>query len=423
MLTVSSIPNWADRLNAHCFCMSVDHNKLNAALEKQGGVNDIWPSLRTTHPHLFADNPAFVSAADMDAMAKAVAAIEKLSKLPKFKDLALATAPPIAHQDFGPRGILMGYDFHITPDGPKLIEINTNAGGAFLNAVLVSAMQACCDEVDRAFFDRHPNAFSDAILAMMNAEWSLQGFARPLHHVVIVDDDPHSQYLYPEFKLAQALLERAGFLVTIADPSELNWDGQSLTCRGTKIDFVYNRLVDFMLQEPDHEALCKAYESGTVVVSPNPHNHALLANKRILTLLSNVEFLAEIGADAEDIAALQVVPETLLLTAENAEDLWRDRKSYFFKPLDGHASKAVYRGDKITKRVWEDIQKHAYVAQKFVAPNQRITESSSGPKALKMDVRLYVYAGEVILQAARIYQGQTTNFRTPGGGFSPLFIV
>ncbi len=158
----------------------------------------------------------------------------------------------------------MGYDFHIAPDGPKLIEINTNAGGAFLNAVIVSAMQACCDEVDRAFFTRNPNAFSDHIISMVNAEWALQGLTRPLHHVVIVDDDPQSQYLYPEFKLAQALLERAGFLVTIADPSELNWDGTTLNHNGTKIDLVYNRLVDFMLQEPGHQALRKAYAAAVI---------------------------------------------------------------------------------------------------------------------------------------------------------------
>jgi len=27
----------------------------------------------------------------------------------------------------------------------------------------------------------------------------------------------------------------------------------------------------------------------------------------------------------------------------------------------------------------------------------------------------------VLLYAARMYQGQTTNFRTPGGGFAPVF--
>jgi hypothetical protein len=41
----------------------------------------------------------------------------------------------------------MGYDFHLAPDGPRLIEINTNAGGAFLNAALARAHHACCESM------------------------------------------------------------------------------------------------------------------------------------------------------------------------------------------------------------------------------------------------------------------------------------
>ena len=37
-----------------------------------------------------------------------------------------------------------GFDFHLSPDGPRLIEINTNAGGAFLNIAAREAQQACC---------------------------------------------------------------------------------------------------------------------------------------------------------------------------------------------------------------------------------------------------------------------------------------
>jgi hypothetical protein len=29
----------------------------------------------------------------------------------------------------------------------------------------------------------------------------------------------------------------------------------------------------------------------------------------------------------------------------------------------------------------------------------------------------------VLLAAARLYRGQTTNFRTPGGGFAPVFVI
>ncbi|WP_284155270.1 hypothetical protein [Sulfuricystis multivorans] len=42
---------------------------------------------------------------------------------------------------------------------------------------------------------------------------------------------------------------------------------------------------------------------------------------------------------------------------------------------------------------------------------------------LKLDVRAYAYAGQVQLLAARLYAGQTTNFRTPGSGFAPVFVV
>ena len=39
---------------------------------------------------------------------------------------------------------------------------------------------------------------------------------------------------------------------------------------------------------------------------------------------------------------------------------------------------------------------------------------------LKADIRCYAYRGKPLLYAARLYQGQTTNFRTPGGGFAPV---
>ena len=39
-----------------------------------------------------------------------------------------------------------------------------------------------------------------------------------------------------------------------------------------------------------------------------------------------------------------------------------------------------------------------------------------------VDLRCYTYAGKIQMMAARLYQGQTTNFRTPGGGFAPVFV-
>ena len=59
----------------------------------------------------------------------------------------------------------------------------------------------------------------------------------------------------------------------------------------------------------------------------------------------------------------------------------------------------------------------------MAAPSERRIKIDGEVKSLKLDVRLYTYKGSALLTAARVYQGQTTNFRTPGGGFAPVFVV
>ncbi len=85
-----------------------------------------------------------------------------------------------------------------------------------------------------------------------------------------------------------------------------------------------------------------AYQDGAVVVTPNPHNHALLSSKRNLTLLSDPAALDALGLSAEMRSRLAGVPQTTLVTPGNADAVWQSRKDTFFKPLSGHGGKAVY---------------------------------------------------------------------------------
>jgi hypothetical protein len=117
------------------------------------------------------------------------------------------------------------------------------------------------------------------------------------------------------------------------------------------------------------------------------------------------------------------VPKTVIVAPVKADTLWRDRRNLFFKPARGHGSKAAYRGDKVTRKVWAEIMDRAYVAQSYAAPGTRSVQLDEGRAELKVDVRLYTFAGSVLLAAARLYQGQTTNMRTPGGGFAPVLEV
>jgi hypothetical protein len=86
--------------------------------------------------------------------------------------------------------------------------------------------------------------------------------------IAIVDDAPEEQYLFPKFRLAKALLEEHGFETAIADAKVLLLDGRTLLFGGRPIDLVYNRLVDFALEEPRHAALRAGYIGGNVVVTP-----------------------------------------------------------------------------------------------------------------------------------------------------------
>ena len=80
-------------------------------------------------------------------MAAVTGALEAVVALPAYREAVLAYAPEIARRDPGARGVFAGLDFHVSADGPKLIEINTNAGGALVAAMLAEAQRACCDEV------------------------------------------------------------------------------------------------------------------------------------------------------------------------------------------------------------------------------------------------------------------------------------
>ena len=314
-------------------------------------------------------------------------------------------------------GGLLGLDFHLGLGGPKLIEVNTNPGGALLNAVLGRAQRVCIPE-----WTMPPTGVGqaeNAVLQSMLMEWRLQRGSAPLEFVVIVDESPTQQYLYPEFVLYRELFRLHGYRAEICAPQALIQKRGRLWLEDNAVDLVYNRLTDFALQQDEHQVLRSAYLAKEVTMSPHPRGHALYADKRNLSLLGDREFLKSSGTSQASLDVLvAAVPSTQLVTPVNREAMWANRRHLFFKPAAGFGSKAAYRGDKLTRRVWDEIGHDVYVAQDIVSPSERQIANDAAP--LKVDVRCYAYRGRPLLYAARMYQGQTTNFRTPGGGFAPV---
>ena len=414
----------SSRLNDSCYCVSLDINALHAALASALGTPELVTLVEERCPFLFAARPVFVSAEHTSRMQEVVRAVESVIELPAYREYVLSNAPPIArHDPGGPRGVFFGYDFHLRGDDIGLIEINTNAGGAMLNAVMAQAHRACSLNSEQlATAAAAGTNFETRIVDMFREEWTRSGHAAPLKTIAIVDTEPAQQYLYAEFLLFERLFERHGIHALIADPSELTMQDGVLKCGHVVIDLVYNRLTDFMLTEPSSAAVREAYLHNAIVLTPHPQAHALYADKRNLVLLGDDPHLARMGVSEEVRAVLRAhLLPTRVVARTDAEHLWGVRRQLFFKPRAGFGSRAAYRGDKLTKRVWDEILNGDYVAQTLMAPGERSIRGQQNPSSLKFDLRVYAYAAASQWIAARVYQGQTTNFRTPEGGFAPVY--
>lgn len=412
-----------DPLNANCHCISLDgaalERQFREAMLREGSL----PEFLVGREHLFAPYPVFANQAQWNAMRAVVAAAHEVMALPAFQHEALAGAPwPDQHT----LSAMMAFDFHPEPVGAKLIEINTNAGGAYLAALLAESQRDACAEMGPAL--AMPTSGREAPARWLDDflnEWRLARGERALRSVRIVDDRPAEQFLYPEFLLFRALFRRAGIDCGITDPAELVYAGGTL-CHGAQaVDLVYNRCTDFTLHEAPHTALREAYLADAVVLTPSPRHHALYADKRRLVRLSDADFLARIGAPAAARRVLAAhVPPARLVTTEDADALWNARRQYFFKPFAGYASRGAYRGEGLTRRVWAGIVASGeYIAQAYAPPpTRRATPGDDAPQ-LKFDLRCVSYGAAVRLLSARLYQGQTTNLRTVAGGLASVFVL
>ncbi|TNY29762.1 hypothetical protein [Thermomonas haemolytica] len=399
-------------LNQRCACEVVDVLRLHESIRSDFPEFTTDPSV---HAHLFSPYALFVDRAALEAMERVAAALFDVASNPQYRQHVLQWAPNIGSHDPGSAGGVLGLDFHLTVDGARLIEVNTNPGGLLLNAVLLDAVQTCAPAAWTTWTTA-AKAGDAAIAAWLDDARQQSG--RAPARLAIVDSVPWEQFLYPEFELYAAAFREHGVDCVIRAPEELRFGPGGLADANGRIDLVYNRLTDFALEEASHADLRQAYLAGSVALTPHPRAHALFADKRNLTVLGDPALLEGFGVDVDSTTLLaQVIPPTFEVVPGNRDALWAARNSYFFKPAAGFGSRGSYRGDKLTKRTWESMASATYIAQTFAPPSMRIVH---GGQSLKADVRCFASEAGVLLFAARLYQGQTTNMRTPGGGFAAV---
>ncbi|MGZ8215585.1 MAG: hypothetical protein ACXWTP_13920 [Methylosarcina sp.] len=349
---------------------------------------------------------------DLRRMVKVVKLLQRLSGNRLYRSFLEKQLPVSARFNPGHHSVMMGYDFHLCPSGPKLIEVNTNAGGLWY---------ACLSYHPRArgFSGR----FSCKLLKTFIDDYALfrrDPGARP-QCLVIVDETPQQQPLYSEMQVFERMFRRAGIDALIAAPEAIQAEDNGLFIDGKRIDMIYNRHCDFYLKTDTMKNIREAWLHGQVCLSPHPHTYGLLADKRRMILWSQPELMRSFGLTGQDLALLsEMVPATRLLNSLSAEEAWRTRKQWVFKPDTGYASRGVYVGEKLTRHKFAEFDPEDIVLQQRILPS--ITRGKEN-EYFKTDYRLFTYRDHVLEVAARIYQGQVTNLRTENGGFAKVGLV
>ena len=349
---------------------------------------------------------------DLRGMIKLVRLLNKLSENSAYQALVNPQLPATAHFNPNHFSVMMGYDFHLSPTGCKLIEVNTNAGGLWLASL--------CYHPDATAF---PLRLGNKLLETFISDYALfckNPHARP-EFIVILDANPPAQFLYPEMQIFAQLFNQAGIKSAIAAPEELNQQDDGLYFNNNRIDLIYNRHCDFYLETSAMSAIREAWQNRQVCLSPNPHTYGLLADKRRMIIWSDSHLLQKFGLNTEEIALFkQTIPQTLSLADLTQEQAWQNRKQWVFKPETGYGSRGVYVGDKLTKSKLAELNPNSTLIQQRISPS--ITRICDDIR-FKTDFRLFAYRNQILAISARLYQGQVTNLRTENGGFAKVRLV
>jgi hypothetical protein len=349
-------------------------------------------------------------------MLRLVRLLDKLSRNPTYRQLVYDRVPPVATFDPGHDAVMMCYDFHLTEAGPRLIEVNTNAGGGLLAYLAHDPSRpVAAASLTPRLRKRLLQTFADEIRQFTG------GRKEKPERIVIIDDEPAGQYLYAEMGAFADLFREWGVPADIADPQQLEASADGVGFAGRGVDLIYNRHCDFYLESDRLAGVRAAYLAHRVCLSPNPHLYGLLADKRRMVDWSDPDTRAACSLSPAEIQLLdKVLPACAMLADLDPAEVWSSRKERVFKPVDSFGSRGVLLGEKISRKRFDELPGATTLVQELVPPSMTDVPDA-GP--MKTDLRLFAYRDRVLGVTARLYRGQVTNLRTPGGGFSRVRVV
>lgn len=325
----------------------------------------------------------------------------RLKKMDAYQQYIESCMPASAMLGADHNGMLMGFDFHLTDDGPKLIEINNNAGGLFVGDAGWLAQPTLCET---------GKTLAQQLQSMFPSSWRT---------MAIIDEAIEQQFMYPEMQAYADLLRAEGRQVFLLSPENIELRDGGLYYHDQRLDGIYNRHTDFYLETDAMQHIHTALKQNLVDLNPFPRSYALLGDKTRMADWWQPGLLESLLTAEQCQMIRHIVPEVRRMQSMSSEEIWKQRKQWVFKPPSSHAGKGVVLGKGITRKRFASLDALRCIMQAYV-PASEIEHKG---ESFRFDIRLYMHGPQLIALAGRLWRGQLTNFRESGSGWTAIRIA
>jgi glutathionylspermidine synthase len=242
-----------------------------------------------------------------------------------------------------------------------------------------------------------------------------------------------------EFRVLQDYFISCGYPTVLADPTDLTYDGDTLSVDGFRVDILYKRVVihEFLNRFDRQHALVRAYKDHKVCMV-NSFRSKLVHKKAGFAILTDPSY--EHLFEASELELIRAhVPWTRVLkpartTFRGSEwDLLSlvhsHREQFVLKPNDEYGGRGVVLGWETSAEDWKAAVQHAlekpHVIQERVE-GLRINIPAYSDRVflneMYVDLNPFLFENKVEGALVRLSQGQLLNV-TSGGGETALLVL
>jgi hypothetical protein len=277
----------------------------------------------------------------------------------------------------------------------------------------------------------------ERLLESLAATYREFGGNKEKPNIAIVDW--HGVSTMTEFYVLQEYFESEGFPTLIADPRELEYDGDILRVGDFAIDIFYKRILihEFLENFDETHPLSRAYADGRICMA-NSFRSKIAHKKAGFAILSDERYEKFFTPEQLEVIRRHIpwtrrVRDCRTTHQGRAIDLLEllrgEREGFLLKPNDDYGGKGIKLGWEMSRAEWEtalnEALQHSYVVQERV-PVGKVTvpafSDSIRMESLLIDFDPFLFLGKAEGGLVRLSSQSLVNV-AQGGGQTALIIL